>query len=520
MVQVTDVAVSFGNRRIFDRLSFHVADTDKVGLVGNNGTGKTTILRMLARELEPDSGTIRSSVSGICYIPQHISTKDPVLAEQEVLTFMLEGRGLSTIRMRIEEIEYALERNDVLSEGVVDEYLLLSEEFKNKGGYKAESDIGALLSGVGLGDPGLSRRVSHLSGGQRTKLMLAKMLYQQSDLLLLDEPTNHIDPESVAWLAGYLAHVRKSIVVVSHNPVFLDGFVKRIISLEGIPARARSYRGNYSSFVRQKRGRELTEAREQQGLAAEIKRQQGFIDKASQHQVGLKHAREKSVEKLKQRQTVTSRTRGLKFDFPVGVPLSRYALCAKAISRSYGKKRVFDSVSLDLKPDERVGIIGDNGAGKSTLLRVLAGESSPDRGVVERNPKLQVDWYRQEQDDLDDSHTILDEVRQVCPDKKRVRSILAHFLFPADRVDQLVGTLSRGERARLCFARMVLSSPNLLLLDEPTNHLDQSSKEALIEALQVYKGALVVVTHDTIFLGRIGITWAISMPKGKLTRLD
>jgi ATP-binding cassette subfamily F protein 3 len=521
MLKVENVTVSFGRRQVFEQLSFGISEGEKVGLVGNNGAGKTTILRMLAGEIRPDSGIIVLPKLPVCYIPQHISTPKSGTG-QNVLTFMLESRGLWTIANRMAEIEAAFDRNDPsLTDETIDEYTALQERFAENEGYRAQSDIGYLLAGVGLGSVPIDQTVHTLSGGQRTKLLLARMLYRHSGLLLLDEPTNHIDPESINWLGSYLKQSKQSMLVVSHLPSFLDRFTQRIISLEGVPIRARSYRGNYSRFLAQKSARDLSLTREQAGLAGQIKREEDFIAGAAQHQSGLKHARERKVVKLKQRQVETPREREMKIAFPVTDPLNRQVLSAKDISKSYGSKPVFKGVSLTLEPEERLAVIGDNGAGKSTLLRVLAGELPLDRGEVKRHPKLQIGWYRQEQEDLNDLNTVLQEALTTRIEKKRVRSVLAHFLFTAELLDQIVGTLSRGERARLCLAKIVLNGPNVLLLDEPTNHLDRPSRESLIQALTQFKGAMIVVTHDDEnFLERIGVVWALAMPSGKLVRVD
>jgi len=394
MIQIVNVAVSFGHRQIFEQLSFYVADKEKVGLIGSNGTGKTTILKLLSGEIDPDAGTVRRPRHGICYIPQHISIRGAKSIDQDVLSFILATRNLDRIRARVAEIELRFDQAE-LPEETLDEYQHLLEESQRNEGYRAEADIQELLNGVGIATVGLDERVAQISGGLRTKLLLAKMLYQKSEVLLLDEPTNHIEPKSVTWLASYLASVSKTVVVVSHNSAFLDKFVKRIISLEGHPTRARSYRGTYSDFMRQKSSRDLTEQHEQENMAAEIRRQQSFIDNATQHQVGLKHSREKSVKKLKRRLTISHKPRGLKIDFPVAVPLARFVVIAKNISFAYGKKKVFESLSLEILPDERIAVIGENGAGKSTLIKTLAGELTPTRGVVEQNLKLEVGWYRQ-----------------------------------------------------------------------------------------------------------------------------
>ena len=298
MIRLEDVAVSFGHRQILERLSFHVADGEKVALVGSNGTGKTTILKLLTGELEPDLGMVQRPAERVCHIPQHISSTGARAYSTTALKFLLSARELDRISRRIREIESRLESGEG-SHHELEELEELHELFLANEGYRAEADIRQLLDGVGLDRVGLDRAVSSLSGGQRTKLMLCHMLYRKSDVLLLDEPTNHIEPTVVVWLATYLAGLRKTVIAVSHNPAFLDIFVKRIISLEGTPTKARSYRGNYSDFLQQKSTRELSEQRQQTNLRDEIDRQEMFIRDASQHQVGLMRAREKSVERLK-----------------------------------------------------------------------------------------------------------------------------------------------------------------------------------------------------------------------------
>jgi ATPase subunit of ABC transporter with duplicated ATPase domains len=287
--------------------------------------------------------------------------------------------------------------------------------------------------------------------------------------------------------------------------------------------RLKSYPGNYSHFLTLRSRENITAQRQEDWLVDEIRRQKKFIRSASQSQVGLKHSREKVVKRLEEQlpSVKTKTTKKLNIAFPVRNPLRREAITVSGVMKSFGSKKVLGNISLEVMSQERLAIVGVNGAGKTTLLRIIAGELEPDMGKITRSKNLELGWYRQEQDNLSDDSTVFDEAASTGFGNQQVlRSVLAHFLFGADRLSQRVGTLSRGERARLALCKIMLKQPNLLLLDEPTNHLDQPSRQSLIEALSKYKGAIIAVSHDVGFLVAIGAEWGVSLPDGRSVRIE
>jgi ATP-binding cassette subfamily F protein 3 len=396
----------------------------------------------------------------------------------------------------------------------------LEEQCLERESYRAEADILEILVGVGLSQVHLDQQVITLSGGQKSRLALARLLFQQSELLLLDEPTNHIDEEAVNWLGEYLSSIPQSVLVISHLPAFLDRVVRRILLLDNAGS-LKSYPGNYSQFVSLRNRQALTQQRAAAKLHSELDRQRGIIRTAiRQSNFKLMHAREKVVAKLEKQLPTPSKARHVKISFSVKTPLHAPAILAQDLSKSFGDKRVLNRVSVEVSAATRLGLVGENGAGKTTLLRLLTGDLLPDTGSIHRSRKLELGWYRQELEDLNDDHTIWQETDSLdFGSPQQVRSALAHFLFGDKRLHQRVGTLSRGERARLALCKLILARPNFLLLDEPTNHLDRPSRTRLAAALAQYRGALLVVSHDTDFLTQVGIEWALHLPSGRLLRL-
>ncbi len=524
MLQVRRLTITFGERQIVRDLSFAIADGEKVGLVGDNGAGKTSIMRVIHGDLQPDSGDVlvtRRRKDSICYIPQHLSLRG-IQREQDVLSFMLDGRGLREIGSRLAEID-ALVKGPVGQarlEELMDERVRLEEQYLEKEGYRAEGDILDILAGVGLNGVDLDQKIVTLSGGQKSRLALARLLFQQSQSLLLDEPTNHIDEEAVGWLGDYLSTVPQSVLVISHLPAFLDRVVSRILLLDST-GELKSYPGNYSQFVSLRGRQALTQQRATAKLQAELERQRGIIRTAErQSNYKLKHAREKVVARLEKQLPRHPKTRHVKIAFSAKTPLHASAIVAQDLCKSFGEKRVLNRISVDVDAMTRLGIVGENGAGKTTLLRILAGDLQPDTGSIHRSRKLEMGWYRQELEDLEDDRSIWQEVEPLgFGTPQQLRSALAHFLFGERRLNQKVGTLSRGERARLALCKLIVARPNFLLLDEPTNHLDQPSRARLAAALAQYQGALLVVSHDTEFLARVGVEWALELPSGRSVRL-
>ncbi|MFA7253489.1 MAG: ABC-F family ATP-binding cassette domain-containing protein [Patescibacteria group bacterium] len=522
MLIVKEVSVSFGERVILQNVSVNIRDGEKVGLVGDNGAGKTTLLKVIVKELLPDQGSVRFTNHGspkpYSYIPQFLSV-DGNSANLDILSYMLDGRGLRKIVARIEEIEKAMESPGFIpDDSLLTDYFKLQERYTEREGYRSENDILELLSGVGLADVDPFQLVKTLSGGQKSRVALARMLYEQSDLLVMDEPTNHIDEAAYSWLCQYLSRVQQSILVVSHLPAMLDQVVDRILYLDGADRVLKSYPGNYSKFVSLRTAEMERQGKERGSISAEIERLERFIRNAPQSKVGMKHDREKVVAKLKTKLPAKQKQKKLDISFPIARSLNGAAFQARNVKKSYGSRVVLRDISLELAPTESLLLHGDNGAGKTTFLRILSGMLSPDSGTVKRNHNLTIGFYQQEQEGLDDGNTVLQEARLANSDvqEKNLRSALAHFLFFQDQINQKVGTLSRGERARLALCKIMLSGANCLLLDEPTNHLDPRSREILKNALINYQGALIIVSHDKDFTGNTNIDRVLTITRGCL----
>lgn len=519
MLIIENGSMIFGEKEIFSNLSLSVKDHEKVGLVGENGAGKSSILKAIVGQIELCAGKISFSndlFRSISYIPQHLnySGEDN---KTTIYDYMLEGRGLRTIRNQIAEIESTLSRNSNYDPKLLEKLLELKEEDYRSEGYRCDDDILNLLIGLGLSNVDLDREIATLSSGQKTRLCLARMLFEKSNLLVLDEPTNHIDAKASVWLAEYLSKSKQSMIIVSHDIKFLDRIVTRIVHINPATKSIKSYPGNYTNFLKTHSQEKKTACKQMENIQYEITRQRDFIANASQNDSGIKHSREKTVQKLEgQLSEYSKEKRRSEITFSVSCPLAKEIIRISGINKKIGDTLIFNNLSLAMQPRDRVAIVGENGAGKTTLFKVIAGELDPDKGNILRNTKLELGWYRQEQDNLDDSTTVFGQAcqSQDVSDQK-IRATLAHFLFPAEMLSQKVGTLSCGERARLSLCLIMLKQPNFLLLDEPTNHLDEFSRKRLISALVKYKGALLVISHDRRFLTSINIKWGISMPSGK-----
>lgn len=520
MLSVRNVRLTLGSSIILNNISFTLQDGEKVGLVGDNGAGKTTLLRVIVGEIEPNHGTVvfsGNSRKRICYIPQHIPISKDGEA-QSVLVYMMAGRDLLRISARITELELEM-ANGKCEDQVLSEYLALVDQFQALEGYQAEDNILNILIGVGLNEIDLDQPVRTLSGGQKSRLALGRMLFEQSDVLILDEPTNHIDAEAYLWLSRYLANCQQSVILVSHYPAILDAVASRILYLDRSDRQLRSYVGNYSHFLQQRDAGKIRVEREYHMLSERAERMESFIRNATQSKMGLKHAREKALDKLRATIPAIVREKRVRIMFPVHSPIRSTGIEASAICKSFGDRTVLSGASITLGAGERVLLQGKNGAGKTTFMRILAGELNPSTGNVFRSARLKLGWYRQEQEDLQDQLSVIEEARLSAPEAATqfLRSALAHFLFFSDKIDQLVGTLSRGERARLALCKIMLAGPNCLLLDEPTNHLDQSSRAVLAEALADYSGAMIVISHDNDFADSLNISRVLVLQGGKVS---
>ena len=506
MIHVEGLDKRYGERVLFDDVSWHVKKRDRIGLSGPNGSGKTTLLRMLAGLQEPDSGSIRmASDTTIGYLPQDgIVHHGRTVYEEVVLAF----QELLALKEEQHRIEDALAHATEDGEGhdkLLERYAEITERFKHLGGWEIDARVADVLKGLGFSLADQQRRTEEFSGGWQMRIALAKLLLARPNLLLMDEPTNHLDLPARNWLEEYLADYPGSVVLVSHDRYFLDATVKRITEV-GLKTLT-DYHGNYSHYVTEHAARmeRLREAHRRQ--SEEVERAEVFINrfrytatKARQVQ-----SRIKQLDKVERIELPPERKK-IRFKFPEAPRPGRVVLELKGVRKAYGDNVVLGHLDLMIERGDRIALVGPNGAGKSTLMRILAGDLHADEGVRLLGHKVVLDYFAQDQASvLNPSRTVLDEMSSASSVSMgpMIRTILGGFLFGADDVFKKVAVLSGGERNRLALAKMLLNPSNVLLLDEPTNHLDLDSKEVLLDALEDYGGTLVFVSHDRYFVDNL-----------------
>ncbi|MBI3843681.1 MAG: ABC-F family ATP-binding cassette domain-containing protein [Planctomycetes bacterium] len=503
LVQLSAVTKEYGARKVLDAVTLEVHEGEKIGLIGVNGSGKTSLLRIIEGELEADLGEIRRAKDlRIGYLPQ-IPDFTPGNDVLEEAMRVFDDVARIEARLRALEDEMHAPRDAAHLQELVEKHGRLHEEFEHKKGWQAKSRCEAALAGLGLAAESFGKKVESLSGGEKNRLALAKLLLSEPDLLLLDEPTNFLDLEATTWLEEFLREAPEAVIVISHDRWFLDRVTTRIVEVER--ATIESYRGNYSAYAAQKALRLETERRAFQQQQAFIAKEEEFIRRNIAGQ-NTKIARGRRTRLARLERVDRPIDPGsVKLAFDAGGRGGDVALDVKGLAKSFGERTLFSGVDLRLLRGERLGIIGPNGAGKTTLLRVLRGEIAPDAGTFKLGVGVQASFYDQEHKDLDLEATVFDAVRERASHRtdEAVRSYLGAFLFTKDDVFKKVGSLSGGERSRVALARIILSKANLLVLDEPTNHLDIPSRTALEESLDDYDGTLIVVSHDRFLLDRV-----------------
>jgi ATP-binding cassette, subfamily F, member 3 len=512
---LSNVEKHFGRNVLFQNLDLSIYEGERVGFIGANGAGKSTLFKMLTGQVEPDSGTVAvGRGTKVGYLVQN-PTFDPenaVIDEAEL--GMAELHQLAH-DMRELEHRMAEAQGDAL-EKVLERYQHVQHAFDIAGGYAWQHKMEATLLGVGLGRETWEQKVSVLSGGQRSRLALAKLLLSEPDLLLLDEPTNHLDLAAIEWLEGYLAEFTGAVVVISHDRYLLDRLATRIVWLNR--AQIDSYPGNYSAYAEQRALHEQTQQRAYELQQKDIAKQEEFVRrfKAGQRSKEAK-GREKRLERLKESddlvQNVATQQR-INLSLKTNLRAGDRVLQVRELSKSYDGRTLWDGVTLDIARGERVGIIGPNGSGKTTMLKVLMNEEQPDAGTVKWGASLNIGYYDQRLDVLNPKHTLMDAIqtgRNVSD--KSAREVLALMLFRNDDLPKTIDLLSGGEKARVRIAQLLIDRPNVLVLDEPTNHLDIPSREALESALSQFDGTLLCVSHDRYFLDHaVERLWVINPP--------
>jgi ATPase subunit of ABC transporter with duplicated ATPase domains len=530
MLEAAGVTIDLGHRVLLRDASFRVASGETVGLVGPNGAGKTTLLRVLAGDLKPTAGTV-SLPSHFGWLRQDVQAR-PEEAHEVSIDHLLSGRETARLAEELEATRLRIEQSDgVQRDRAVRRFAGLEERFRVLGGYQSEAEARRIASGVGLDDEALSRRVGTLSGGQRRRLELARLLYAGGDLLILDEPTNHLDLDAKAWVMQFLRTTRCAVLVVSHDIGLLDDAIDRVLALEG--GQLDVYRGTYTRFLEQRTAREAQRAKEASLYGEKVAQLKATAER-------FRHGNEKVAKKAKaidsrlERMARTApvelaRRRKVSVRFPDPPRPGDLVLVAEGLAKAYTGDPVFKDVSFTVGRGETFLVLGLNGAGKTTLLRILARVIDADSGTFRLGANVELGFYAQEHEDIRDGATVLDHMRERAaavpgghggvPDKD-LRAVLGHFGLTGDVAFQDAATLSGGEKTKLALARLVVGRANLLLLDEPTNNLDPQSREAVLAALQAYKGTTVLVSHDSEFVASLAPDRVLIMPDGDVVPFD
>jgi ATPase subunit of ABC transporter with duplicated ATPase domains len=497
-------------------LSFRVAEGDKVGLVGRNGAGKTTLTRVLAGELLPNSGKVESS-GELGYLPQDPRSGNP---DDLARTRILDARGLGSLVVGMHQATIDMASgDDAVAAAAMKKYGRMEEQFQLNGGYAAEAEAAAIASNLSLPDRILDQKLSTLSGGQRRRIELARILFSDARTMILDEPTNHLDADSVIWLREFLKGYTGGLIVISHDVDLVGETVNRVFYLDANRQVIDIYNMNWKNYQRQRLADE--ERRKKERVNAEKKASALQLQAAK---FGAKATKAAAAHQMIARaerllsglDEVRQEDRVAKLRFPVPAPCGRTPLMASNLSKSYGSLEIFTDVDLAIDRGSKVVVLGLNGAGKTTLLRLLAGIDQPDTGQVEPGHGLRIGYYAQEHETIDVSRSVLQNMVSSSPQltETEARRVLGSFLFTGDDSHKPAGVLSGGEKTRLALAMIVVSGANVLLLDEPTNNLDPASRDEILDALAHYEGAVVLVSHDEGAVEALNPERVLIMPEG------
>lgn len=500
-----NISKAFVENQVLKNVSFHIEDHEKAAIVGINGAGKTTLLRIIVGEITPDDGQVvlaRDKTLG--YLAQNSTVDTSHTIYEELLSVKAD---LLRLEEKIRECENNMKHaeGDAL-EDLMKQYTSLTHAFETGGGYLYRSELVGVLKGLGFTEDEFSKPVATLSGGQKTRVALGRLLLQNPDLIILDEPTNHLDMNSIAWLETYLLNYKGAVLIVSHDRYFLDRIAGKVIEID--QSKATTFMGNYSDYAVKKEQLRVAAWNAYMNQQREIKHQEEVIEKLKSfnREKSIKRAesREKMLDKIEVIEKPSEVRTDMKLTLTPRILSGNDVLTVEHLSKSFDSHKLFTDVNFEIKRGEHVAIIGDNGSGKTTLLKILTGLVPADQGTFRLGSNVEIGYYDQEHHVLHSEKTLFEEISDDYPylNNTQIRNVLAAFLFTGEDVFKRISDLSGGERGRVSLAKLVLSNANFLILDEPTNHLDIMSKEILEDALNGYEGTILYVSHDRYFINR------------------
>ncbi|APQ74632.1 thiamine ABC transporter substrate-binding protein [Clostridium botulinum] len=505
-----NISKAYGVDLILDNLTFNINENDKVGLIGANGAGKSTLFKILTSSLEQDSGDIFIDKSkSLGYLAQHLSLDSNNTIYEEVLDVF---HDLIKMEEKLNKLEKLMnepydKNNKEYHDKIIKDYTTYTDLYINRGGYTYKGEIHRVLRGLSFEEEDFNKQINILSGGQKTRVALCKLLLQSPNILLLDEPTNHLDLTAINWLEEYLKAYKGTVLIISHDRYFLDEITNQTFEL--ISGHINCYNGNYSKFIELRKKEYEVKLKAYNLQQAEIKRQEKIIEKYRsfnrEKSIKAAESRQKSLDKIEKIDAPDKLPKPVKISFETQIKSGNDILHVENLSKSYGDMTLFENVEMDIKRGEKIALIGDNGRGKTTLFKIIMDEIQSNSGTKYIGKNVFIGYYDQEQSDLNECNTVLDEVWDEFPEMTttEVRNALAAFLFTGDDVFKEISKLSGGEKCKVNLLKLMLSKSNFLLLDEPTNHLDIMSREALEDSLLNYDGTVLVISHDRYFLNKV-----------------
>lgn len=500
-----NISKSYGTDEIIKDISFFINRGEKAAVIGSNGAGKSTLLKIITGEISKDSGEVITEKGAVMgYLAQYHGRDE----EGTILDIVLSAR--TDLLLEEEQIRSMEEKMREVSgnelEQLMERYHAVCHHFDRAGGYTFRSESAGILKGLGFEEADFTKTMQMLSGGQKTRVSLARLLVLQPDILLLDEPINHLDLSSIQWLEGFLQNYRGAVLIVAHDRYFLDRVVTKVIDISF--HRAKVYKGNYTQYVSQRELERLTLMNSYEKQQKEIAHQQEVIDKLKsfnrEKSVRRAESRQKMLDKLERMEAPMEEHNRMKLTLEPEITSGRDVLEVENLSKQYDGRTLFSHISFEIHRGERIAILGDNGTGKTTILKIINGLVNADEGTIKRGANVTIGYYDQEQQNLSGEKTLFEEMQDAYPnlDNTRVRNVLAAFMFNGDDVYKRIDALSGGERGRIALAKLMLSGANFLILDEPTNHLDMESKEILEQAIRQYTGTVLYVSHDRYFVNK------------------